>query len=527
MSDMSQLYKAYAAVHNKDIKTELTESKDEISGMNLNSLMSSDLIEITEEIVESMFESGFDVKDTNAVITHIFESAQSGFVTEVRQNKIERLQEAFYKTFQKVTEKSPKIAVEAFINYRNQKPLVEKWDNRVSHEFDNSKTHKSLVAEDRKRVLDGLMDMVLRGMDEVFNESSIVVSPGGKMGRDDKSSMDAHGKAGNMSGSIGRKREDEKNKRMSSAAKDPLKKQQEMNRAGRPGLDRIGTAIKSVQDKKEVDADKAKTDAEKRRAKLKKKFGKSINAGMREEWASAYVSIYEKKLAAPDHDPVGQEDKDIDNDGDHDKTDKYLLNRRKVIGKAITTRKEEVEIDEATAMAKRGYDETKLRKPAGGGAAADRATALEKKPTYGNDKAAKQRSDYARKQRGDFRKTASSSPGLHGYGHKSDDPKVKAKQAARGAQRGALTPNEKKELNREEVQFSEAELKAIQAKVDSWDIEESQYARNNPEKYEREARKTETSGQKAERRVRDRLKTMDPERAEAMKKQMRAVGLDV
>jgi hypothetical protein len=29
-------------------------------------------------------------------------------------------------------------------------------------------------------------------------------------------------------------------------------------------------------------------------------------------------------------DPVGREDKDIDNDGDHDKSDKYLLNRRKV-----------------------------------------------------------------------------------------------------------------------------------------------------------------------------------------------------
>jgi hypothetical protein len=40
-------------------------------------------------------------------------------------------------------------------------------------------------------------------------------------------------------------------------------------------------------------------------------------------------------------DPVGQEDKDIDNDGDHDKTDKYLLNRRKVRGAAIETRKEE------------------------------------------------------------------------------------------------------------------------------------------------------------------------------------------
>jgi hypothetical protein len=42
-------------------------------------------------------------------------------------------------------------------------------------------------------------------------------------------------------------------------------------------------------------------------------------------------------------DPVGQEDSDIDNDGDHDKTDKYLLNRRKVRSASIETRKEEVE----------------------------------------------------------------------------------------------------------------------------------------------------------------------------------------
>ena len=38
-------------------------------------------------------------------------------------------------------------------------------------------------------------------------------------------------------------------------------------------------------------------------------------------------------------DPVGQEDKDIDNDGDHDSTDKYLLKRRKAIGKAIAKKR--------------------------------------------------------------------------------------------------------------------------------------------------------------------------------------------
>lgn len=112
------------------------------------------------------------------------------------------------------------------------------------------------------------------------------------------------------------------------------------------------------------------------------------------------------------------------------------------------------EVDEATAMAKRGYDETKLRKPAGGGEAADRASALEKKSTFGDANKQKQRERLARAQRGDFRKTASSNPGLHVGQHKSDDPKVKAKQAARGAQRGALTPAEKKQLNMGDETFN-------------------------------------------------------------------------
>jgi hypothetical protein len=38
-------------------------------------------------------------------------------------------------------------------------------------------------------------------------------------------------------------------------------------------------------------------------------------------------------------DPVGKEDDDIDNDGDTDKSDKYLHNRRKVVGKAISKKK--------------------------------------------------------------------------------------------------------------------------------------------------------------------------------------------
>ena len=40
-------------------------------------------------------------------------------------------------------------------------------------------------------------------------------------------------------------------------------------------------------------------------------------------------------------DPVGKEDADVDNDGDVDKSDKYLLKRRKAIGSSIRMRAEE------------------------------------------------------------------------------------------------------------------------------------------------------------------------------------------
>ena len=49
-----------------------------------------------------------------------------------------------------------------------------------------------------------------------------------------------------------------------------------------------------------------------------------------EKLSSSLNSLHEAKL-----DPVGQEDGDIDNDGDEDDTDSYLLNRRKKIGQAM------------------------------------------------------------------------------------------------------------------------------------------------------------------------------------------------
>jgi hypothetical protein len=200
---------------------------------------------------------------------------------------------------------------------------------------------------------------------------------------------------------------------------------------------------------------------------------------IRKDIGDIYQAIYEKKM-----DAVGQEDADIDNDGDTDSSDEYLANRRKAIGKSMGKKgkcekcgKEPCECDKKEV--EEGYKELPKNKM------------FRKAGNLGRDVV---------------------SPSV------TDDQRQKAYDRSKKIVKTLNKANE-------EVTFSESELEAIQAKVDAWDVEEG-YQRN-PEKGEAEARKSETSGQKSERNVRDRLKTMDPKKAEAMKKQMRAVGLNV
>jgi len=80
--------------------------------------------------------------------------------------------------------------------------------------------------------------------------------------------------------------------------------------------------------------------------------GKKYPVTMSKDAASTFAGKGSMKKEAMD--PVGKEDGDIDNDGDKDKSDKYLHNRRKAIGKSI--RKEETEeLDEISRDLARRY----------------------------------------------------------------------------------------------------------------------------------------------------------------------------
>ena len=258
MQDMRDLYKAYSAVHDTTIKEELDNSKDQISAMNLGQLTEGDLLEVCEEIVEGLFQYGCVLNTVHEVVGSVMESTVEGELPAHRKEKIVRISEAFDKTLEKVATRAERNCEEEFLKYRTNKPLNEKWQNKLNNEVGNEKLHAALIHEDRETIKAGLIEMISKVIEE---------------------------------------------KKDSSYLETDMKKREKNN-------------------------EKARKDMEKVPGQKNPHFEEVST--LRKGWGNAYAAIYEKKM-----DPVGQEDGDIDNDGDKDSSDKYLAKRRKAIGKAM------------------------------------------------------------------------------------------------------------------------------------------------------------------------------------------------
>ena len=160
MSDMSHLTRAYAAVHNTEIKENLSNHRDGISEMDLTQLTDVDLYEVAEEVLEEVFTETSDVADAKKLIEAIFKNALQGDSSPVRTAKLERLGEAFVKAFDRVTEKSIRVAVESYSDYRRGKERLARLNDNPNHDRSKERMHAALVAEDRKIVKDNLLSMI-------------------------------------------------------------------------------------------------------------------------------------------------------------------------------------------------------------------------------------------------------------------------------------------------------------------------------------------------------------------------------
>jgi len=161
MSDMRHVYNAYAAIYNPEIKKNLEESRDAFSKMNLNQMNDQDLYEVSEEILEKVFfHHDLDVPTAESLIEAILSDAIDGDKSPLRLGKIERLSEAFASAFDRVKEKSIRVAKESYTEYLYKKDQLSRLSSNNDLDLPKQRLHQSLVAEDRKIIKSGILEII-------------------------------------------------------------------------------------------------------------------------------------------------------------------------------------------------------------------------------------------------------------------------------------------------------------------------------------------------------------------------------
>ena len=161
-AEMRNFMEAYNAVHNNESREEFLSKKDPISEMSLSSLTHADLVDISEDVIESMLKTNTLSECVNIIETLIPESNNVG-----REQKVNRIIEAFLETFDLILSKSADTRLEEFAKYRRNKAHQESWSERMGQDKRVKKLHERVVAQEKINVKSGLLQMVegIRDMD--------------------------------------------------------------------------------------------------------------------------------------------------------------------------------------------------------------------------------------------------------------------------------------------------------------------------------------------------------------------------
>lgn len=412
---MRNFMEAYAAVHNHEAKEEMTSSRDAISEMNLSPLTDNDLNEIVEEVLEDIFESGFSVNEAYNIFADMFVESN----IEGRQQKIDRLCEALNYGFELVESKASTIAIEEFRKHRHGKKLQETWSDRLQQDKRVKKQHSAVVAAESLNVKNLLI--------QLFNEEIEMEGYKGKHGQSDKEYADSRSSGGKMVSG---------DSKMSGAEYTHGRRV----KAANPGMQSdVGGKTKP---KSQGKMDKGtRADITFRKAALKKAALKKEEVEQLDEISKKTMGSYVKKASKDvEGRSYSQGSTDAEWYGPRNlQKDKKIDKRQKGIGRAVDkmTRKEELEeveqLDEAPYQvmgSPDGKKEKKIGKPV-------------KSRKYADSRAA-ELSDTHKTTGGQYRSK---------YVEEADS------LAAMAARRSAKMEN---------LEWSQDEIDAIEAKVASW-----------------------------------------------------------
>ena len=307
-ADLRGILEAYSAVYDNNVKETLNSFHDEITDMDLSLISDRELSDIAEEALQELFEEGYSLFESEIILEDVIVEASSYMTAmmkgqnkyrrqQKRQEKIDRVKGAIKGALDTAKMKASSGAVKAYGAYRKAKQVADDKARRTAQTAKNVSAQTSRKASEAKaQVKSGLKGMIRKAAERVASGASKVAKRMTE-GKD------------------------------SSYLETDMKKRQKNNEKARKDMEKMGTPMKNPHFE-EV-------------------------SKIRKDWGDAYRSIYEKKM-----DPVGKEDGDIDNDGDKDSSDEYLMKRRKAIGKAMC-KKEDLE-QYVDFLIDEGYDCSEL-----------------------------------------------------------------------------------------------------------------------------------------------------------------------
>jgi len=540
-SSMRNFMEAYSAVHNKEAKEEFYSHKDEISEMDFSLISQTELDDIAEEVLEELFEEGYSVEQCEAIFEEVLIEARVTYGSDTespRAKKMSAVKSSLKGAMGKVKEKAAKGAVKSYGAYRSAKQSATDKANRLKQSASNASAVTVRRAKDAKAgIKSGIKGMIGKAAKKVGDAANKVSSrmSEGTVRKDIgdiyqaiyEKKMDAVGKEDGDIDNDGD--EDSSDDYLANRRKAIGKSMGKKGKCEKCGKDPCEcTKNEEVEEYIDFLITEGYDCSDLTWNDMYEEY-QSLDEGLR----SAVKRLLGGKKKEEPAKPMSRGDE---------------LRKKYNVGpeRSDTSAKAQI-LKKTRAKAERDQKEFGGSRYSKG--VADRSKAAHKRQLEGGY--SKYGADDARGSGNKARKRAAAltkeeleqvdeilAPVVAGtlgaVTGKKDRKVKKAIGAGSGAAIGGMLGGPlgaavgglaggaiADEVQHKEVTFSESELEAIQAKVDAWDVEEG-YQRN-PEKGEAEARKSQTP----ETKVRDRLKTMDPKKAEAMKKQMRAVGLSV
>lgn len=228
-SSMNNFMEAYKAVHNTDSREELKAKRDWISEMNLGPLLQNDLIDIAEEVVLHLFKEGLTVKEAKDLV-------YGSLSDERRQDRVSRIVEAFKITFNKVDDRAPVVAREAFEQYLHGKKLQQ--NKSIMNSLDESKArvHRHTVAGDVAQVKEGLIRIFNeKKLDAVGSEDADIDNDGDV----DSSDKYLHKRRKAIGKAMGKDKKDVKEGHDKSYLETDMKKRQKNNEKARKEMEKV------------------------------------------------------------------------------------------------------------------------------------------------------------------------------------------------------------------------------------------------------------------------------------------------